>query len=216
MKRLLLALAFAMALYPCAVGAQSDKMPPMKDAPAVSVVHPSPSPSPSAVPKKVADDDGMQPGRPLNQVALLVLPFGCYDASCARLSVTHNSRVDAGAAAVANNISGTQVAAFTYAALSTDGTAVSKADTVCPSEIGTNGLARHVTAYGTYTPPSVLNGAASYQLTYTWSATGSSTVAKICLLNASSSGTMLFETLLGSPVSVLSGDSVVLVWTVNL
>lgn len=153
--------------------------------------------------------------KPPNKVQVDVWPAGCKEASCARVYVQHNARVDAGAAAVANAISGTPPAVFTYIAFSADTTAVAKADTTCPSEITTGGLGRAAGTFGGYTAPATLGGTASYTITKSFTVSASYTINKLCLFNAVSGGTMLFESLLGATVTGGSGDTINVTWNVN-
>lgn len=164
---------------------------------------------------RMVDSPYVNIGRVPNVVTVTVIPKGCHEATCERVQSQHNARVDSGASFVSNQISGTVAAVAKYIAVSADVTAVAKADTTCPSEITTGGLARAVATYGGYTPPGSLGGTASYTLSLTYNATAAYTIAKLCLLNATSGGTLLFETLLGTAVTGGSGDTLNVVWTVQ-
>jgi hypothetical protein len=137
-------------------------------------------------------------------------------------SVGYNARVDAGAALNASLISGTTLggisspAAAKYIALSTATLSPAKADTTLASEITTNGLGRALGTSGTYTAPSALDGAASYVLSKTFSATGTSTVVSAAIFDATSAGNMFVEANLSSSATVNNGDSLTISWTVNL
>ena len=99
-----------------------------------------------------------------------------------------------------------------FIALTTDVTAPAATDTTLTSEIATNGLAR-AQAADAHTA-----GTASSTLSKTFTYTGSSpvTVAKVGLFNASSAGTLVLETLLGSTGTVsANGDTITISWTVN-
>lgn len=108
-------------------------------------------------------------------------------------------------------------AAATYIALTANATAPAAGDTTLTGEIvtGGGGLIRAQAAYA-HTA-----GASTYTLTKTFTVNGSDsipvTVAKIGVFNASSSGTMVFETLLSStaPLSAI-GDQVQVTETVTI
>lgn len=103
-----------------------------------------------------------------------------------------------------------------FIALTTSTTAPVATDTVLATELTTNGLAR---ALGTYGHTA---GATSYTLskTFTYTGTGSVTVAKAGAFTASTlaaGGVMVFETLLQTTATVsLSGDQITFTWTVNI
>lgn len=99
-----------------------------------------------------------------------------------------------------------------YIALTADVTAPAATDTTLTSEIATNGLARAQAA------DAHTGGTISSTLSKTFTYTGSTsvTVAKVGLFNASSSGTLVLETLLGSSGTVsANGDTIAISWTVN-
>jgi hypothetical protein len=128
-----------------------------------------------------------------------------------------NSRVDAGASFVANQISGTVAAVAKYLALTSSTTlSPAKGDTTLASEITTNGLARASATYGGYTAPSSLNGTASFTLTYTWTATATQTVGGIGIFNAASAGTLLAEAALSQNYTLNSGDSLAITYTITI
>jgi hypothetical protein len=105
----------------------------------------------------------------------------------------------------------TQPASAQWIALTTNASAPAAGDTTLASEITTNGLARAEGAY------SHTGSATSYKITKTFTATGAHTdVAKAGLFNASSSGTMVFETLLSSTVTLATNDTLTIEWTVNI
>lgn len=191
-------------------GAQvAEHSPTTRESAAFQVVH--------AAPVMTAPIELLEPARvlPPNAVELTVRPAMCGQDSCVQHYRTHNARTNAGANAIANNIGGTAVAVANEVALSTDSTAVAAADTTCPSEITTLGLARKVATFGSYTAPASLGAAFSYTLTASWSPTGTATITKVCMLNASSGGTLFFESVLGTSVTTNSGDTDTLTWTVN-
>lgn len=138
------------------------------------------------------------------------------DGTVERMAPIFNSRVDAGAnwqASLMGSAAGTPA---NYLALSATSLTIAKGDTALSGEITTNGLGRVQATYGSYTAPSSLSGAASYQLTHTFTATGPQTVNSAALFNASSAGTMFVEANLTSTATLASGDSLAITWTVNI
>lgn len=116
----------------------------------------------------------------------------------------------------AGNGTGTSAPA-NYMALTANSTAPNVTDTTLAGEITTasGGLIRKSCPYG-HTA-----GAASYTLTPVYTANGSDvlpvTVAKIGVFNASSAGTMVFETTLSSTATLsASGDQLTITETVTL
>lgn len=112
---------------------------------------------------------------------------------------------------------GTQAAAINYLALTANATAPSASDTTLTAEIATGGGGL-IRAQATYAHT---GGTATATLTKTFTANGSDalpvTVAKMGAFNASSSGTMGFETLI-SPTATISasGDALTLTETVTI
>jgi hypothetical protein len=132
------------------------------------------------------------------------------------LSVGYNSRVDAGAswqAQLMGSAAGTPAA---YLALTATVITPAKTDTTLTSEITTNGCARALATYGGYTAPSSLNGAASFTLSKTFTATGSQTVSSAALFNAASAGSLFVEAVLGTAATLANGDSLQITWTINI
>jgi hypothetical protein len=126
----------------------------------------------------------------------------------------HNLRVNGGADFWDAQLFKVATAGATanYIGLTTDATSPAAADTTLASEETTNGLAR-AQAVDTHSA-----GASSSQLAHTWTYTGSTskTIAKVGLFNASSAGTMVLETLLGSTATVsANGDTITVTWTIN-
>ncbi len=113
--------------------------------------------------------------------------------------------------------SGSRPAAATYIALTANSTSPSAGDTTLTAEIATGGGGL-IRAVGTYAHTT---GAATYTLTKTFTANGSDslpvTVAKVGVFNASSSGTLVFESLL-SPTATFSasGDNTTITVTVTV
>lgn len=124
---------------------------------------------------------------------------------------THNLKTNAGLDFIFGQISGTASASTAqWIALSTSGSAVSVTDTSLPSEISTNGLGR---AQGTYAHTA---STSTYTLTEIFTATGAqSGIAKVGVLTAVSVGTLVYELLLGTPISMNSGDQLSVQWTVT-
>lgn len=111
----------------------------------------------------------------------------------------------------------TQPAACNYIALTANSTSPSAGDTTLTGEITTGGGGL-VRAQATYAHT---NGTSTFTLTKTFTANGSDslpvTIAKIGIFNASSSGTMAFETLLSATATLTSsGDQLQLTSTVTL
>lgn len=149
-----------------------------------------------------------------NVVAITIIR---KDGSIEELAPTYNSRTDAGAlwqAGIMGNATG--AASAQYIALSSNASfSALHGDTVLSTEITTAGLGRAIATYGTYTAPASLNATASYVMTKTFSATGTIAVYAAGLLNAASTGTLVFETAITS-ASLVSGDSIALTWTITI
>lgn len=94
---------------------------------------------------------------------------------------------------------------FTYLAVGTSNTAVNASDTTLGAEISTNNLSRAAATVSRITT-SVTND--TLQLTFTWTASGSSTVQEIGTFNAASVGVMLNHALTGSK-ALISGDGLI-------
>lgn len=84
---------------------------------------------------------------------------------------------------------------FTYIALGTSTTAVAATDTTLTAEIVDTGLQR---VSGTVSRVTTTVSNDTYQVTKTFTATGSKTVEEVGVFNASSAGTMLSHALTGS------------------
>jgi hypothetical protein len=92
---------------------------------------------------------------------------------------------------------------FTYIAVGTSSTAPAATDTTLTAEITDSGLER---AAGTVSRVTTTVTNDSYQITKTWTATGSKTIEEVGVFNASSGGTMLSHALTGSK-AVSSGET---------
>ncbi len=101
-------------------------------------------------------------------------------------------------------------ASATYIALTADATAPSAANTTLTGEVASGTLARAAAIYAH------TNGTASYTLTKTFTSDQSVVIAKIGVFNASSSGTMVFESLLNDTATLVSGDQLQITETVTL
>ena len=86
--------------------------------------------------------------------------------------------------------------AFGYLALGTSATAFAAAQTGLQAEITDTGLARAAATGATSEQTTVADD--TLQLTKTWTATGSKTIAEVGVFNAASSGVMLARTVLGT------------------
>lgn len=139
------------------------------------------------------------------------------------LSFVYNARVNVGAALQATLMSGTTFGSLTspthplYIALSPTTLTPASTDTTLSGELTTGGLGRALGAAQNYVQPSSLDGAASYNVYYAFTNTGSSTtVVSTALFDASSAGNMFAEVNLATSVTMATGDSLQLTWTVNL
>ena len=110
----------------------------------------------------------------------------------------------------------TQPAAFNYTALTADATAASAASTTLTSEIATasGGLIRKQSTFAH------TNGTNTATLTTTFTANGSDslpvTVRKIGVFNASSTGTLGYETALSSSATITNvGDALTVTHTIT-
>lgn len=113
--------------------------------------------------------------------------------------------------------SGSRAAVADYIALTANSTAPAAGDTTLTAEIATGGGGL-IRAAATYAHT---NGQATYTLTKTFTANGSDslpvTVAKIGIFNASSSGTLAWETLLSSTATLsASGDALTVTETITV
>jgi hypothetical protein len=127
-----------------------------------------------------------------------------------------NARVNAGALGQAVLMGSAAGTPFAYLALSSASLTIALGDTTLASEITTNGLVRVLATYGSYVAPTTLGGSASFQLTKTFTATGTSTVNSCALFNAVTVGTMFSEINLTSAATLNSGDTLALSYTINI
>lgn len=135
---------------------------------------------------------------------------------------SYNSRVDVGAALTASLISGSTLGSISspgapkYIAVSSSSLTPAHGDTTLSGEISSNGFARALATAGSYSAPASLDASASFTFSKTFTATGTQTVASAALFDASSSGNLFVEGNLASSASLNSGDTLQIVWTVNL
>lgn len=146
--------------------------------------------------------------------------LGVYVAD--KLRYSYNSRVDAGAALCASLISGTTLGGISspatakYIAVSPNTLTAAHGDTTLSGELSTNGFTRALATAGTYTAPASLDGAASYVLTKTFTATGAQTVASAAIFDAASTGNMFVEGNFASSATLATNDTLQVNWTINL
>lgn len=124
-----------------------------------------------------------------------------------------NSGRDFGHAQVYTNTSAGTIGA-NYIGVTTDSTTPSASDTALASEATTNGMARAQATTITHT-----TGTNVSTLAKTFTATGTVTaLAKAALFNAAGppvNGTMVHEALFAATVTLQSGDSVTVTWTIT-
>lgn len=113
--------------------------------------------------------------------------------------------------------SGSRAAVADYLALTANATAPGAGDTTLTAEIATGGGGL-IRAQATYAHT---NGQSTYTLTKVFTANGSDslpvTVAKVGVFNASSSGALVWETLLGTTATLsASGDALTVTETITL
>lgn len=101
-------------------------------------------------------------------------------------------------------------ASATYIGVTADGTAPNAADTTLTGEIASGTLIRAQAVYAH------TGGTATYTLTKTFTSDQTVTIRKMAVFNASSGGTMVFESLLNADASLVSGDSLQITVTVTL
>lgn len=118
-------------------------------------------------------------------------------------------RTNAGNDWQAAQMGGTPGAAATYMGLTANSGAPAAGDTSLTGEIGSGTLIRAAASYA-HTA-----GTSSYTLTKTFTSDQTVTIAKIGIFNASSSGTLVFETLLNATAALVSGDTLTVTETVN-
>lgn len=123
----------------------------------------------------------------------------------------NNAIVTAGKAQIALLIGDASATPFTYLAVGTSSTAVSAGQTALQAEITDTGLER---ASGTVSRTTTTVTNDTYQITKTWTATGTKAVEEIGVFNASSSGTMLGRALT-STKTLTNGEQLIATYTVS-
>jgi len=100
----------------------------------------------------------------------------------------------------------------TFFALTENATAPADADTALLGELTAGGFARAVGVYA-YTA-----GASNWTLSKTFTSADATTrtLQKIGIFNASTAGTLVFETAIPSPPALVSGDQVALTSTISI
>lgn len=138
------------------------------------------------------------------------------------VSRSFNSRVNKGADLIASLITGSAQNSISsplppkYVALSTSSLTPAAGDTTLSGETAGSGLARALGTQGSYTGPASLDGSASYTVTKTFTSGTSATIQSAALFDAVSTGNMFVEANLSASVTVNSGDTLAITWTVNL
>lgn len=133
-----------------------------------------------------------------------------------------NARVNKGGDLIASLITGAAQNSIStplppkFIALSTSSLTPAAGDTTLTGETVVSGLARALGTQGSYVTPSVLDGAASYTVTKTFTAAGSATIVSAALFDAVSTGNLFVEANLSSSAVLVSGDQLAITWTVNL
>lgn len=143
-----------------------------------------------------------------------------------KFGYAYNSRVNKGADLIASLITGAAQNSISsplppkYIALQDTGTLTpAYSDTTLTHECVQTGLTRALGTQGSYTGPgTTLDGAASYQVTKTFtnSSAGSVTIYSAALFDAASSGNMFVEANLSASVILAINDTLAITWTVNL
>ena len=101
-------------------------------------------------------------------------------------------------------------AAANWIGVTANATAPGAGDTTLTGEISSGTLNRAQAVYAH------TNGTTTYTLTKTFTSDQSITLAKIGVFNASSAGTMVFETLLNATAVMVSGDQITVTETVSM
>lgn len=138
------------------------------------------------------------------------------------LGFAYNSRVNKGADLIASLITGAAQNSISsplppkYIALSTASLSPAAGDTTLSSETSSSGMGRALGTQGSYTGPVSLDGAASYTVTKTFTASGSITIVSAALFDAVSTGNLFVEANLSASAIMNTGDTLAITWTVNL
>ena len=136
---------------------------------------------------------------------------------------SYNARVDKGAAQQASLMSGATLGGIStplpgkYIALSTSSLTPAKGDTTLTGETAVAGIARVAGTVQNYVAPSVVDGAASYDIYNQFTLTGAgTTVVSSALFDAVSTGNMFAEANFGSSAVMATNDILQVTWTVNI
>lgn len=138
-----------------------------------------------------------------------------------RMMPSYNARVNVGAGIVAYLMTNSNLASLTsptfpiYIANSANSLTPAAGDTTLSGEISTNGLGRALGTIGGYSAPAALDGAASYTISKTFTASGTQTVQSAALFDAASVGNLFCEANFTSSASLQNGDQLTVTWTVN-
>ncbi len=139
-----------------------------------------------------------------------------------KISRSYNSRTDKGAALAASLMAGSSLGSISsplpplYPALSTSTLTPAKGDTTLSGETAISGLTRALGTAGSYTAPSVLDGACFYTVTKTFTAGANATILSTGLFDAVSSGNLFAESNLSSSAVLVTNDTLTITWTINL
>jgi len=99
-----------------------------------------------------------------------------------------------------------------FIAVTENATAPADGDTALAGELSAGGFIRATAAYAH------TNGASTYTLTITFTSSDASarTIQKVGVFNAATTGTMVFETAVPSPPTLVSGDQLTITETVTI
>lgn len=102
--------------------------------------------------------------------------------------------------------------AFTYLALGTDATASAASQTALIAEITDTGLARAAATVSRVTTTQTND---TLQLVYTWTASGSKTIAEVGVFNAASTGVMAGRIVLSPTVALVNTNTFVVTYKIK-
>ena len=103
-----------------------------------------------------------------------------------------------------------------YIALSTDTSTPNAADTTLPGEITNTSSPSSTTLVRKQATFAHTTGTSTYTLTTTFTSDTTATIAKIGVLNAASAGVLFAETLLGTTITLHSGDTLQVQETISI
>ena len=129
--------------------------------------------------------------------------------------ITKNIRTNAGALLIAQAQGQAAQSPSNYIACSALTIVPSIGDLSLPGEITINGLARQISAFGGYIAPLILDGAASYVLSTTFTATSPQVVNSIGCFNASANGVLLAELNIATQ-NLVAQSTLQIAWTFNV